>query len=149
MIRHQEVTEFISGQWQSIVEAPFAFALAATVVGIVAWFLRGSLAKQSVSRLREQMAEEDEVLKLSRERHAREVELREKIEVDYERLQNLVERLHGGDSASNQLIVDASQAIEAAMAELKQAHDEYVRSMQVWDKAHHRKRKPLTGGHQD
>ena len=138
MIRHQEVTEFLGRLWQSIVDAPIAFTIAVTVGGIVVWVFRGWLAKQSMGRLREQMAEEVEVLQLFREKHALEVKLREKIEVDYERLQRLVERLHGGDTASNQLIVDASAAIETAMAELRQAHDEFVRTMQIWDKAHHR-----------
>lgn len=149
MIRHQEVTEFLGREWRSIVDAPIAFTIAAIVVGIVVWVFRGWLAKQSMVRLHKQMAEEDEVLQFFRNKHAHEVELREKIEADYGRLQSLVERLHGGDAASNQLIVEASEAIETAMAELRQAHDEFVRSMKIWDKAHHRKRGPFTGDQQD
>jgi hypothetical protein len=149
MIRHQEVTEFLGKQWQSIVDAPTAFVIAATVVGIVVWMFHGWLAKRSMGRLRENMAEEDEILQTFREKHAHEVEIREKIEFDYERLQRLVERLHGDDTASDQLMADASAAIETAMAELKQAHDEFVRTMQIWDKTHHKRRRPFASGHQD
>lgn len=142
MIRHQEVTEFFGREWQSISGAPVTFIFAVLIgsaiigilVGLFSWKLRGKSARSKIDRLLEFKLAEEDVLEQVREKHEYEIEVREEIEVELERLQGAVQRLHDSDLSSDQLIVDASTATIKAVEVLKRSQDEFVHKIQSWDR---------------
>ncbi len=141
----EEYLKFIDKQLQAIANTPpISFIIVSVTVAIVVWVFRGRLAKRAINQLRDEMAAEDEVLKLAKEKHAYEVELRVKIEECLDRFENLVERVHGTDTVSDHLIADAEVSIEQAMAELRSAHKDFVRYMQLWDQQHASRHSPVT-----
>jgi hypothetical protein len=141
MIGLQGIAEFFAKEWQTVTGAPISFILAVLVVaaavgvffGYFVWQLRGWAAQSRIERLRAEKTVEDDVLEIVREKHEHEVEVREEIEAEFKRLHCIVERVHSGDTTSDQLITDATVATERAVEELKQAHEEFVQRMQMWD----------------
>lgn len=141
MIRHQEITEFIGREWQSISGAPVAFIIAVLIgsaiigisFGLISWKLRGRSARSKIGRLLEFKLAEDDVLEQVRAKHEYEIEVREEIEVELERLRGAVRRLHDSDLSSDQLIVDSSTATTKAVEVLKRSQDEFVHKIQSWD----------------
>jgi uncharacterized membrane-anchored protein YhcB (DUF1043 family) len=142
MIRHQEVTEFLGREWQSISAAPITFILAVLlvgaaiglIIGFIVWRLKGQASRSRIDKLRELKIAEDDVLEQVRAKHEFEIEIREEIEVELERLQRSVQRLHDSDLSSDQLIVDASIATVRAVEALTQSQDEFVQKIQSWDR---------------
>jgi hypothetical protein len=145
MIIREEYLNFIDKQLQALANTPLvAFIITSVTVAIVVWVFRGWLAKRGNYQLRYEMAAEDEVLKLAKEKHAHEVELRVKIEECLERFESVVERVHGADTVSDHLIDDATVAIEKAMAELRSANKDFVLHMKSWDQQHVPRHRPVT-----
>jgi len=141
----EEYLKFIDQQLQALANTPpVSFIVASVTVAIVVWVFRSRLAKRAIIQLRDQMAGEDEVLKLAKEKHAHEVELRVKIEECLERFESVVERVHGADTVSDHLIADAIVGIEAAMAELRSANKDFVLHMKSWDQQHVPRHGPVT-----
>ncbi|NNE82898.1 MAG: hypothetical protein HKN28_02905 [Alphaproteobacteria bacterium] len=142
MIRHQEVTEFFGREWQSISGAPITFIIAVLIgsvligilFGLISWKLGGRSARSKINRLLELKLAEDDVLAQVRAKHDYEIEVREEIEVELERLQGAVRRLHDSDLSPDQLIVDASIATTKAVEVLKRSQDEFVQKIQSWDR---------------
>jgi type II secretory pathway pseudopilin PulG len=142
MIHLQDVTEFFGREWQAISGAPVAFIIAVLIasaiigilVGVISWKLRGQSARSKIGRLLEFKLAEDDVLAQVRAKHEHEIEVREEIEVELERLQGAVRRLHDSDLSSDQLIVDASTATTKAVEVLKRSQDEFVNKLQTWDR---------------
>lgn len=141
MINRYDIGEFLSREWQAVSAAPVSFAVAVLLTavalgvgfGLVLWWLRSLSARDKIDELRTEMVAEDDILDLVRAKHEREVEIREEIEAEVARLLGLIERLHCPDAAANQLVADAAAASEAAVGELRQAHDDFVDRMQGWD----------------
>ena len=141
MFRHQEVTEFLNREWQSISAAPVTFIIAVLIVsaiiglliGVIIWKSEGRAARTKLSRLRELKEAEDDVLDVVRAKHDHEVEIREEIEVELARVQGVVQRLHESDLASDQLIIDAVNAAARAVETLKRSQDEFVAKTRGWD----------------
>ncbi len=153
MIGFADIAEFFAAEWQVIAGAPVSFVLAVVIIGIAVglifgffvWSLRGWAARSRIEHLREEKFAEDDVLEIVREKHEHEVEVREEIEAEFDRLHQVVERLHGGETSSDQLIVDAAAATERAVEELRRSHEEFVERMKMWDDA--RDHKHRVGGH--
>lgn len=142
MIRHQEITEFFGREWQSVSGAPFTFVIAVLgvgaiigfIVGLIGWKLWGRVVRSKIDHLRDFKAAEDDVLEHVRAKHEHEIAIREEIEVELERLQGAVRRLHDSELSSDQLIVDASTATVGAVEILKRSQNEFVRKIQSWDR---------------
>ena len=157
MIGLQEIAEFFIKEWQTIAGAPVAFIVAVLIVGAAVglflgyfvWQLRGWAAQSRIERSRAEKTAEDDVLEIVREKHEHEVEVREEIEAEFKRLHCIVERVHSGRTTSDQLITDATEATERAVEELKQAHEEFVQRMQMWDEERFHKHYPAALDHQD
>jgi hypothetical protein len=137
----EEIAQILGGEFQSIAGAPITFITLVLVIGTAlgvalgffVWELRGSAARSRLDRLRERKTAEDDLLEIVREKHEHEVEVREEIEADFERLHSIVDKLHSGHTTTDELITDATAATETAVEELKQAHEEFLRRMQAWD----------------
>ena len=133
----EEYLKFIDQQVQALFNASaVSLIIVAVIVAIIVWLYRGRLAKRAIDQLRYEMAAEDEVLRLAKEKHVHEVELRVKIEECLERFERLVDRVHGTTTVSDHLIADAEVSIDEAMAELRSAHQDFARYMQLWEQQH-------------
>jgi len=134
--------EFLGSEWQSISDAPVTFIIAVLViaaiiglfVGRILWQRKGRAARLRIAGLRELQVAEDDVLEQVRAKHEFEIEIREEIEAELERLQGAVKRLHDSDLSSDQLIVDASIATVRAVEGLTQSQNEFVQKIQSWDR---------------
>lgn len=144
----------IGEEFQAIAEAPVTFTVSVLVIGVVlglilgffAWRLRGWAARDRFDRLNDRKRAEDDLLEIVRARHQHEVEVREEIEADFARLHSIVDKLHAGHTTTDELICDATAATERAVAELKQAHEEFLSRMQAWDAQRYHKRLDDTVG---
>lgn len=149
MIGFLDIAEFFSTEWQVISGAPVSFLVAVLTVGIAAglifgflvWPLRGWAARSRIDHLRQEKFAEDDVLEIIRAKHEHEVEVREEIEAEFDRLHEVVERLHGGAASSDQLILDAADATERAVEELRRSHEAFVVRMKAWDDTRDHKRR--------
>jgi len=137
----EDIAQIISREFQSIAGAPITFitlvlvvgAAIGLVLGFFVWELRGWAARSRLDRFHEQKTAKDDLLEIVRAKHEHEAEVREEIEADFERLHSIIDKVHSGHSTTDQLISDAAVATEKAVEELKQAHEEFLRRMQVWD----------------
>lgn len=142
MFRHQEVTEFLSREWQSISAAPITFiiavlgmsAITGLLIGLVFWKLQGRSARSKIGQLRELKMAEDDVLDRGRAKHDLEVDARKEIEAELVQVQDFVRRLHDSDLSSDQLIVDSVGATARAVETLKRSQDEFVAQTHGWDR---------------
>ena len=137
----QEIAAFFGEEMQAIAGAPISFILAVLVIGLIfaaffgefVWQLRGWAPQSRLKRLRSQKTAEDDVLEFIRAKHQHEVEVREEIEAEFKRLHCIIDRVHSGETTSDQLINDATEATERAVEELKRAHEEFIQRMRSWD----------------
>jgi len=137
----EEIAQVIGKEFHAIAGAPITFLTATVIIGCVIGlglgFFIGELWRRSawskVEKLRSRNIAGNDLLDILRERHQREVAIREEIDGDFERLHRVIDRVHSGHTTTDRLISDATIATENAVEKLKTAHEEFLQRTRAWD----------------